>query len=137
MNIITTDSNRVSTPCIIPAPPFSRTYILFSAWQYEMWRTVYSGSVSDEYRLSPREPGEYTWPLHGATGYYSTIFAGPLPPLECQSTVPDGYFVVGCFADSKKDRLLNTEFLEVITRGPDGMTAKVILKQSNNRRQAD
>lgn len=101
-------------------------YKLFTLWQYELWRTVYRGSANDEYRISPRVPGEYTWPVERAMGYYGRIIAGPLPPLECGSTIPTRNTLVGCFADSKTDRLLNSDTLVVIPRGPGGMTAKVM-----------
>lgn len=83
--------------------------------------------ASDE-DYSPTVPGEYTWPLQGVTGYYSTILAGALPPLDCASGVPAGTALVGCFADSSADRLFNSDVLVRARRGPGGMTAKVKTK---------
>lgn len=59
-------------------------------------------------------------------GYYGRIIAGPLPPLECGPTMPARNSLVGCFADSNTDRLLNGDTLVLIPRGPGGMSAKVI-----------
>lgn len=80
--------------------------------------------ASDE-AYSPTVPGEYTWPLQGVTGYYSTIIAGALPPLDCASSVPAGTALLGCFADSSADRLLDSDLLVRAKQGPGGMTAKV------------
>lgn len=94
-------------------------------WQYPIWDTVTTDLAIDE-RYSPTVPGKYTWPLEGITGYYSTIVAGPLPPLDCASSVPVGTRLVGCFADSKADRLLNSNTTVRAERGQGGMTAEVI-----------
>lgn len=94
-------------------------------WQYELWRSVYSGSPRDKDRISPTVPGQYTWPIEGAMGYYGDIIAGPLPPLDCEPPVSARHVLLGCFADSKLNRLLNTDALELIARGPGGMTEKV------------
>ena len=96
--------------------------------QYELWRTVYSGFEIDENRLSPRAAGEYTWPMEGATGYYGIFIAGPTPPLECKLRAPAGTKLVGCFADSKRNRLLNSDSLIINYRGTGGMTPQVITK---------
>lgn len=93
-------------------------------WQYLIWDTVNTDLASDE-DYSPTVPGEYTWPLEGDTGYYSTIIAGPIPPLDCGTSAPAGTTLVGCFADSGEDRLLNLDTLVRAEYGPSGMTAKV------------
>lgn len=81
--------------------------------------------LSSDGDYSPTVPGEYTWPLGGTTGYYGTFIAGPLPPLDCSSSVPAGTDLVGCFVDSSTDRLLNSDALVRSKRGPGGMTAQV------------
>lgn len=65
-------------------------------------------------------------------GYYGDIIAGPLPPLDCGPPVAARHLLLGCFADSKEDRLLNTDTLTLIASGPGGMTEKVI-RQWNER----
>ncbi|CAM9960325.1 unnamed protein product, partial [Hapterophycus canaliculatus] len=39
----------------------------------------------------------YTWPLEGSVGYYSVMYSGPFPPLECSNLHPDGIEYVGCY----------------------------------------
>ncbi|CAM9784272.1 unnamed protein product [Pylaiella littoralis] len=39
----------------------------------------------------------YKFPLDGAEGYYSVMYSGPFPPLECPNLHPAGVDYVGCF----------------------------------------
>ena len=94
--------------------------------QYPIWDTV-NTDLADDYDYSPTVPGNYTWPLEGATGCYRTIIAGPLPPIQCQLGDPAGTELVGCFADSSSNRLFNSDSLVLNQRGPDGMTAPVTI----------
>ena len=81
--------------------------------------------LADDEEYSPTVPGQYTWPLANATGYYKAIYAGPLPPLKCDSSVPSGTQYQGCFVDARDDRLLDTDKLVLMEQGPDGMTGEV------------
>lgn len=93
-------------------------------FQYHLWDTANTELASDEY-YSPTVPGEYTWPLEEATGYYGTFFSGPLPPLQCPSNVPSGTELVGCFTDSSLTPLISPDTLVLSEVGPGGMTAQV------------
>lgn len=44
------------------------------------------------------EPATYRWPLEDSEGYYSLLYSGPMPPLECPNLHPDGVVYVGCYA---------------------------------------
>lgn len=94
-------------------------------WQYHIWNTLFSHLAEDP-EYAPNEPGEYTWPLEDAKGYYKTFYAGPLPPLECENSLPSGTELVGCFEDSDDDRLLGSDTYVLSVLGEDGMTAQVI-----------
>ena len=93
-------------------------------WQYHLWNTLFSHLAEDP-EYAPTEPGEYTWPLEGATGYYKTFYAGPLPPTVCENSLPSGTELVGCFEDSEDDRLLGSDTYVLSVLGEDGMTAQV------------
>ena len=92
--------------------------------QYHIWDTV-NTYLADEEEYSPTVPGTYTWPLATSTGYYSTMYAGPLPPIECDDSVPSGTELVGCFTDSRNDRLINSDSYVLLEMGDDGMTPEV------------
>lgn len=93
-------------------------------WQYHIWDTV-NTNLADVEEYSPTVNGQYTWPLQGETGYYKTLYAGPLPPLECSSSVPSRTELVGCFADDSRNRLFDSDALVLGEVGRDGMTGKV------------
>lgn len=80
-------------------------------------------------RYSPTQPGFYTWPLKEETGYYKTLYAGPLPPLECSSSVPSGTTYKGCFADSSSARLFKSDSIKRPDQGTGGMTTQVITRR--------
>ena len=84
-------------------------------------------NLVDDEAYSPTVPGTYTWPLEGETGYYKTLYAGPLPPLLCASSVASGTEYVGCFEDSSNDRLLDSDSLTLEEMGPDGMSNQVLM----------
>ncbi|CAN0440218.1 unnamed protein product [Pylaiella littoralis] len=42
-------------------------------------------------------PDVYMYPLDGAEGYYSVMYSGPFPPLQCSNLYPAGVDYVGCF----------------------------------------
>ena len=95
-----------------------------SRWQYHIWDTVNTDLANDE-DYSPTVNGQYTWPLEGETGYYKTLYAGPLPPLECSSSVPPQTQLAGCFSDNSRNRLLDSDSLVLGEIGRDGMTGEV------------
>eukprot|EP00903_Cladosiphon_okamuranus_P005860 g5798.t1 len=39
----------------------------------------------------------YKWPLTGSEAYYSLMYTGPFPPLECPNLYPYGVTYVGCY----------------------------------------
>ncbi|CAM9540916.1 unnamed protein product [Ectocarpus sp. 12 AP-2014] len=43
------------------------------------------------------EGDTFTWPLEGAEGYYSVMYSGPFPPLECPNLYPAGVAYMGCY----------------------------------------
>ncbi|CAM9274851.1 unnamed protein product [Laminaria digitata] len=92
--------------------------------EFHIWDTV-NTDFKDIEEYSPTVNGQYTWPLEGETGYYKTLYAGPLPPLECSSSAPSRTAVVGCFADSSRNRLLDSEPLVLGEMGRDGMSPQV------------
>eukprot|EP00904_Undaria_pinnatifida_P009184 jgi/Undpi1/5396/HiC_scaffold_2.g00677.m1 len=92
--------------------------------EYHLWNTLFSHLAEDP-EYAPTEPGEYTWPLEGATGYYKTFYAGPLPPTVCENSLPSGTELVGCFEDSEDDRLLGSDTYVLSVLGEDGMTAQI------------
>lgn len=81
--------------------------------------------LNDDEAYSPTTQGVYTWPIEGETGYYAVLYAGPLPPLQCSSSVPPGTRYEGCFVDSSSSRLFNSPYLELPEQGPNGMTTQV------------
>ena len=92
-------------------------------FQYHIWDTV-NTELQDDEAYSPTIPGVYTWPIEGETGYYSVLYAGPLPPLECSSSVPSGTEYEGCFVDSSSSRLFDSDSVVLAEQGPDGMTTQ-------------
>ena len=106
------------SPLPFPRPLPPRNY------QFHIWDTVNTNLADDE-AYSPTVPGVYTWPLEGETGYYKTLHAGPLPPLECSSNAPFGTVFAGCFQDSSNNRLLDSDSMTLEEMGPDGMTNQV------------
>lgn len=65
--------------------------------QYPIWNTV-STELRDDPEYSPTDPGTYTWPIAGETSFYSTLYAGPLPPIMCPDSIPAGTVYRGCYA---------------------------------------
>lgn len=103
-----------------PATP--RLCCLVNALQFHIWDTFNDDhGLHNNEAYAPKAKGTYTWPLEGETGFYKTIIAGPLPPLQCESSVPDDTEYVGCF----KAGLLASASLVLGKIGPDGMTAQV------------
>lgn len=92
--------------------------------EFHIWDTVNTNLADDE-AYSPTVPGTYTWPLVGETGYYKTLYAGPLPPLECSPTAPPGTESAGCFEDSSNNRLLDSDSMTLEEMGPSGMTNQI------------
>lgn len=88
-----------------------------------MWDTADSDLADDE-DYSPKAPGIYAWPIKGERGYYKSLYAGPLPPVECEDTVPRDTEYVGCYSDSPSRRMFR-EDETVMEKGRDGMTVEV------------
>lgn len=94
--------------------------------QYHIWDSFESDVANDE-AYSPTIPGNYTWPLESAAGYYRTFYAGLLPPVACESALPAGTELVGCFNnDSSSEPLLNSGYYVLSELGSDGMSPQVI-----------
>lgn len=92
------------------------------ASQFHIWDTFNTDhGLHDVEAYAPTTPGTYTWPLEGETGFYKTIIAGPLPPLQCASSIPAGTQFVGCFEGG----LLTFDTMTLGDIGRDGMTAQV------------
>eukprot|EP00752_Nemacystus_decipiens_P007772 g6941.t1 len=80
--------------------------------QYHIWDTLNTpffdeanGALPSDHPYAPI-PNEYDgtgdgttylWPLTGSEGYYSLMYTGPFPPLQCSNLYPDGVNYVGCF----------------------------------------
>lgn len=107
--------------CSSPSPPF---FFRIHCFQYHIWDTVNTYLADDE-AYSPTVPGKYTWPLPREIGYYSVLYAGPLPPIQCDSSTPAGTTYKGCYKDSKGDRLFDSEAYVLAEMGRDGMTLQV------------
>ena len=87
--------------------------------------------LADDPAYSPTSPGTYSWPLDGETGYYSTIYAGPLPPTECPGSVPAGVVYKDCYRDSASARVFNSKPVLVKPEmGKKGMTIDVRGRQA-------
>lgn len=104
--------------------------------QYPIWDTV-STDLKDDERYSPTIQGVYTWPLPEETGFYRSLYAGPLTPTECFDKAPHGTVYRGCYAGGifKHGEYRSPE------KGPDGMTPEVrnwatLRKKKKSRRSA-
>lgn len=100
--------------------------------QYHIWDTVNTYLKSDV-DYSPVSPGNYKWPLDSATGFYKNIYAGPLPPLECEDPIPEGYVLVGCYEDSSKNRLFSKGPITYVEKGDNGLTPSVRTRRTGQR----
>lgn len=94
--------------------------------QYRIWDTDGTELASRE-EFSPRHPGTYVWPMPEAEGFYSVLQAGPMPPVECESTLPSDVEYVGCFEDHALDLASVSETLE-LSKEDQGMTVEVSLR---------
>lgn len=104
-------------------PPF--VYLLLPP-QYHIWDTVNTDLAQDE-DYSPTYTGYYKWPLVGATGYYKTLYSGPLPPDECyfRRSIPAGTEYTGCYENPTGSPLFGHKVGERKVQGPHGMTIQV------------
>ena len=102
----------------------------------DIWDTAHSHLAYDDL-YSPKAPGIYTWPLDGETGFYKTLHAGPLPPLECMDKAPDGTEYKGCYWDRSSKRTFTGGYHVQPTKGKNGMTAEVRRHDARQTTMAD
>lgn len=120
---MTSDSVSLSVTC--PSGGSLLRSRCCAALQYHIWDTV-STAFADIEEYSPTVPGVYTWPFSGAQGFYSSLYAGPLPPIQCSSSVPSGTVYKGCYADSSTGRTFKQDSIDLDTReSSTGMTPQV------------
>ena len=67
-----------------------------------LFRDPLNSPLQDNPDYSPTPPGggesaNYRWPLEGSEGYYSIMYSGPIPPLECPNRHPEGVTYLGCY----------------------------------------
>ncbi|CAB1105692.1 unnamed protein product [Ectocarpus sp. CCAP 1310/34] len=71
--------------------------------EYHIWDTLNTPFFDDslDYAPIPSGSGEeetFTFPLEGSEGYYSVMYSGPFPPLECSNLHPSGITYEGCYS---------------------------------------
>eukprot|EP00903_Cladosiphon_okamuranus_P005862 g5799.t2 len=92
--------------------------------EYHIWDTLntpFFGRAGDEFPRNGALPSDlpytpipneysgegegtlYKWPLPGSEAYYSLMYTGPFPPLECPNLHPEGVEYVGCFEQDQPD----------------------------------